>query len=135
MQAGSWEDSKRTRQPGRQPRSQPGGQRTHRRGAVPRGTMPKAHKGFNLQSCLISTQNLKQEQCNSSDRKYKSSYLKTNPASLPTHCVFAKLSFLPALLSNTTCHGSPGWCVSFDLYRPCLPDSSLVSVLPLPPTP
>lgn len=33
--------------------------------------------------------------------KYKSSDLKTNPASLPTHCVLATLSFLPALLSNT----------------------------------
>lgn len=110
-------------------------QGTHRGGAAPTGTMPKAHRGFNLQSCLISTQSLKQEQCNSSDTKHKSSYLKTNPASLPTHCVLAKLSFLPALLSNTTRHRSPGWRISFDLYRPCLPGSNLVSVLPLPPTP
>lgn len=36
-------------------------QGTHHRGAAFRGTMPKAHKGFNLQSCLIRTQNPKQE--------------------------------------------------------------------------
>lgn len=70
-------------------------------GSSLRGTMPKAHKGFNLQSCLIRTQNPKQEQRNSSDTKYISSDLKTNPASLPTHCVLAKSSFFPALLSNT----------------------------------
>lgn len=75
-------------------------QGTRRRGATFRGTMPKAYKGFNLQSCLIRTQNPKQEQCNSSDTKYKSSDLKTNPASLPTHGVLAKLPFLPALLPS-----------------------------------
>jgi len=44
-------------------------QRTRCRGAAFRGTMPKAYKGFNFQSCLTRIQNPKEEQHNSSDTK------------------------------------------------------------------
>lgn len=49
------------------------------------------------------------------------------PASLPTHGVLAKLSVLPAPLSDTL-HGTRGWCDTLGLHRPRRPGRDLVSL-------